>query len=240
MKNFLTPTWKLATIFLVASTAIFAQEKEVILTNYDVIEMVRVGLSEEIIATKIKSSKTNFDTSATKLLELKDRGVSDVLVMAMIEKGQGTRAESMESAKALDTQKPVLEPRHGVGKRRIFIETEDEESKVEFTKRLLDKKFTVVRSRQEAELVFEFSIDEGTTPARTGIFRGTEAIRKTRTGNLVIIVREDAGEGIIFARLWEPKFSFGDGVPPGIRDQIRWFFIPEFIKLLNKAGDRIK
>lgn len=55
------------------------------LTNKDVLEMVRSGLATEIIIAKIRSSKTNFDTSATTLTELKDARVPDAVIMAMVQ-----------------------------------------------------------------------------------------------------------------------------------------------------------
>ncbi len=62
------------------------QEK---LTTKDVIEMVKIGVSIEIITAKIKASKTEFDTSPAALQELKKEGVPDALVIVMLQPTSG-------------------------------------------------------------------------------------------------------------------------------------------------------
>jgi hypothetical protein len=54
------------------------------LTNYDVIHMLKAGLSPEIVAAKIKVSPADFDTSAAALEELKERGVPDAVIVEMV------------------------------------------------------------------------------------------------------------------------------------------------------------
>jgi tetratricopeptide (TPR) repeat protein len=58
------------------------------LTNLDIIKLAKMKLSEAIIIQKIKLSKCNFDTSADALGSLSKSGVSDKIVMAMMEKSQ--------------------------------------------------------------------------------------------------------------------------------------------------------
>lgn len=55
------------------------------LTNKDVIDMVKSGLSTEIIVAKIKASPSKFDTSAAILAELKAANVPDAVIMAMVQ-----------------------------------------------------------------------------------------------------------------------------------------------------------
>ena len=47
-----------------------------VLTNQSIIEMAAAKLPEEIIITKIQTSKTNFDLSTSALVELNTGGVS--------------------------------------------------------------------------------------------------------------------------------------------------------------------
>jgi hypothetical protein len=61
------------------------------LTNQDVVEMVKTGLSAEIILAKIKSGPCNFDTSAAALKELKTAGVPDNVILAMVEASATTK-----------------------------------------------------------------------------------------------------------------------------------------------------
>jgi S1-C subfamily serine protease len=63
---------------------VLAQSQEK-LTNKDVIELVKTGISVEIITAKIKASKTEFDTSPAALQELKKEGVPDAIVLVMLQ-----------------------------------------------------------------------------------------------------------------------------------------------------------
>jgi len=64
----------------------FQQE---ILTNQVIIDMVAAKVSQETVIAKIKSSKNFFDTSAAALQQLKKSGVSDAIVLAMVQKASG-------------------------------------------------------------------------------------------------------------------------------------------------------
>lgn len=63
--------------------------KQEVLTNKAVVEMVKAGFSEEIIKTKIKTSKSSFDTSAAALQDLKKAGVSEAVILAIMQKSAG-------------------------------------------------------------------------------------------------------------------------------------------------------
>jgi hypothetical protein len=56
------------------------------LTNADVIKLVAAKLPDSIIIKKIKSSACNFDTGTDGLIKLKQAGVSDAVIQAMVEK----------------------------------------------------------------------------------------------------------------------------------------------------------
>lgn len=62
------------------------------LNNNDVIEMVKSGLSAEIIVAKIKASVSKFDTSPAALQQLKASGVSDDVILAMVQAPVGVPA----------------------------------------------------------------------------------------------------------------------------------------------------
>ena len=55
------------------------------LTNQDVIGLCQAGLSPEVVTTKIKSTATNFDTSPEALKHLKQEGVPDSVILAMLQ-----------------------------------------------------------------------------------------------------------------------------------------------------------
>jgi hypothetical protein len=70
------------------------------MTNRDVIQMVQAKISDDIVITKIQQSKTKFDTSVQGLVNLKQAGVSDDVVSAMMKAGSNPPAGSGTSAGA--------------------------------------------------------------------------------------------------------------------------------------------
>ena len=68
------------------------------LTNKDVAEMVKMGLSTEVIVAKIKISTSNFDTAPAALQELKAAGVPDAVILAMVEAPSGDSANRPAAA----------------------------------------------------------------------------------------------------------------------------------------------
>lgn len=59
------------------------------LTNKDVLDMMKAGLTADIIVAKIKSSETSFDTSPAALAELKAANVPDSVILAMVKRPAG-------------------------------------------------------------------------------------------------------------------------------------------------------
>jgi hypothetical protein len=55
------------------------------LNNSDVVGMVKAGISTEIIIAKINTTSCSFETSPTALKELKDAGVPDNVILAMVQ-----------------------------------------------------------------------------------------------------------------------------------------------------------
>lgn len=60
------------------------QPQGAVLTNADVLMMLKMGLSSEVIIAKIKVSNCSFDTSPVALQELKNANASDPLILAMM------------------------------------------------------------------------------------------------------------------------------------------------------------
>jgi len=56
-----------------------------VLTNQDVMDMLKSGLPADIVAAKIKASHCNFNTEVETLKQLKDKGVPDGVVLAMVQ-----------------------------------------------------------------------------------------------------------------------------------------------------------
>jgi hypothetical protein len=56
-----------------------------VLTNRDVLSMVKAGLPPGVVIAKIKSSACDFDTSPNELGDLKKVGVPDGVILAMVQ-----------------------------------------------------------------------------------------------------------------------------------------------------------
>ena len=85
------------------------QDSVIPLTNRDVVLMVKSGLSSEVITAKINSSSCNFDTFPSVLDELKSRGVSNEVILAMVNAPHGapkTRSNKTEVREFRETPDP--------------------------------------------------------------------------------------------------------------------------------------
>jgi hypothetical protein len=58
---------------------------QVVITNQDVVGMVKAGLSAEIVAAKVKNSTCKCDTSPAALADLKTSNVPDSVILAIVQ-----------------------------------------------------------------------------------------------------------------------------------------------------------
>jgi hypothetical protein len=65
--------------------AVHVLAAEEIITNETILTMVKAGLGEELIISKIKTSKNQFDVSMDGILKLKNEGVNENIIKAMLE-----------------------------------------------------------------------------------------------------------------------------------------------------------
>jgi len=70
-----------------AISAVTAQDE--VMTNDEVISLTKAGLAGSVIIGKIRTSKSNFDMSTDALIKLKQSGVGDDVVTAMLEAKSG-------------------------------------------------------------------------------------------------------------------------------------------------------
>ena len=126
MKNQIKNLTSLCFYLIILTTFVFAQS---VLTNDGVIEMVKGGLSAEIIKAKIKSSSTKFDTSTEALKKLTDAKVPESVIVAMIEQEQSqkqtaaqTKKETTEAAEKIPEQGELSDI---LGMKKIYVFSED-------------------------------------------------------------------------------------------------------------------
>lgn len=71
-----------------------------VVDNQAVVQMVKLGLGEQVIEAKIHASPTAFDTSPEALAKLKHEGVPSDIITAMVNAGSGGGAASAGAAPA--------------------------------------------------------------------------------------------------------------------------------------------
>jgi hypothetical protein len=146
----------LAIVF--SSTNIFGQD---VLTNGAVVEMVKSGLSTEIIVAKIQSSTVAFDTSAQALKLLSDAGVPDKVVISMITEAGKVSKDSARTAKENDKLLSSV-PEQGklkdlLTKKRVFLATQDLKARDIIEKELSKiKKFVFVDRIEESDFIVTY------------------------------------------------------------------------------------
>ena len=99
-----------AALCLSLSTTSPAQDDAMI--NDEVISLTKAGLSPSIIIGKIRSGKSNFDLSTDSLIKLKQAGVTDDVVTAMLEAKAGKSTQG--SATGGDPNDPAAPHTYGI------------------------------------------------------------------------------------------------------------------------------
>lgn len=74
----------IAPLLVVLPCLLIAQQPRAPITNADVVSMTKSGLGEQTIVLAIQQDSTNFDTSPQALVELKNAGVADGVLNAML------------------------------------------------------------------------------------------------------------------------------------------------------------
>lgn len=90
-----TAMWSglVAILLLIAPDAGVAADDQKTLTNHDVVEMTKAGLPESTIVLTVKGSPADFSIGVEDLIKLKNSGVSQTVMEAMIEReNQGNKA----------------------------------------------------------------------------------------------------------------------------------------------------
>lgn len=137
------------------------------LTNKDVVDLVKAGLGPEVVAAKIRTSQTDFDTSPDALKALKREGVPDAVILAMLD--PKTPAARPEPAKRRVAFAEV---------KRIYVGPMGNSDDAERFRMLLkdelgDKGFAVVEKESDADAVLTgvlaTQLSQGTTRARASV-----------------------------------------------------------------------
>src|ERR1700745_3148331 len=84
----------------------FAQTKKP-LTNDDVVQMVKAGFQESMIVKAIEANDANFDVSVQALVDLKNAGVSQPIIEAMLAAEARKKAPDLAATQA---KEPPADP----------------------------------------------------------------------------------------------------------------------------------
>lgn len=98
-----------ALLWIGCAVALTAQQARPALNNDDVIKMVKGGLSDATILHAMASAETRFDVSVDALLALKQAGVSDTLIDAMLSAEQKKKTPPLAAAVPSPEQTPAAE-----------------------------------------------------------------------------------------------------------------------------------
>jgi hypothetical protein len=102
------------------TTAVIADST--VLTNQDILDMNKMGLSPDILIAKIKSSPCAFDTSPSQLQQLKSSGLPDAVILAMVQAPVGqTKAVVPDAPAAVDDESKAPAGLPNDGKTRVFV-----------------------------------------------------------------------------------------------------------------------
>jgi hypothetical protein len=74
------------------------------LTNSDIVEMSKAGLSVDVIAAKMQDSDCSFDTSPAALVALKSAGVPDSIILAIVKSPHHATPKEVPTPSAAPTQ----------------------------------------------------------------------------------------------------------------------------------------
>lgn len=190
------------TLWIVLLFAYCSFSQQTPLTNKDIVDMVTGGIGEQLVIAKIRASPTNFDTSSSALVSLKASGLSDDVILAMINSQPGTATTPSEVA--------ALELGDAVGLKKVFVESDDARSQLEITKILKKEGYLVVTDYKVAELVIKFDFDIrpiniGLTP---GLFGGiyTSSTAEQKNGRFRVFVRSDSSEQLVYVKERNPSY----------------------------------
>ena len=110
----------MSVMLCVGAVTVFAQDT---MTNDEVISLTKAGLAGSIIVGKIRTTKTNFDMSTDSLIKLKQAGVADEVVGAMLEakSGKSISATATVSSNGSASVGPLGDPNDPMAKHNYGI-----------------------------------------------------------------------------------------------------------------------
>lgn len=229
----------LAIVFLLASaTPLIAQEQPRsadTFSNKDVIEMLKAGLSSEIINAKIVSTDAAFDTSPNALKELKDAGVPQDVILTMVKNPFGSKSVKQKEPANVQDSAPI-EPEYGTVQdikemKKIFVRAEDDDARFTIIEMLGGYEgVEVVNSAKDAEIVLDYTTLTRDVAANRGPYaRGASMALKSQMR--AYTTRSDGTKLIAWTET--ETFDVTNGFVMGAPNEVN--LTHHFVRALQKA-----
>lgn len=97
-RTLLTMVVGIQLVAMLGSLTVSAQQGQTVLTNQDVIRMVKNGLPESVIVASIQNNPTNFDTSVDGLIALHKAGASQKIMDAVVASAANRQQQAISTA----------------------------------------------------------------------------------------------------------------------------------------------
>lgn len=212
---------------LIFSFSVFGQD---VLTNKDIIDMTQGGLSATVITTKIKNSKSNFNTTTTALKVLADAKVASEVISLMVNEVAAYPPKPTQ-IKETQTQPKIITVDSSSVKQREKERKQAAKIKSKENVFELDRVGTFPQEYVNRTLrfkrVFLYDIQNHTENGETLYFVGIKTANKTFYANafadsLNFVTDTDTAKVIYdFSRERENINTFGDTFPVNITVDIK-------------------
>jgi hypothetical protein len=194
--------------------------------NKEIFEMVKAGLTAELIIAKIKTSPCDFDTSPSALVSLKEAGVANAVLMEMVCNPHGVqrRAEKLPApaptpaeSVARETAQPVSDglPEYGHisemrRMRRVYVVADDIDSQNLLVSALSEYEgLQIVRSPDRAEVFIAFGQGAAATSLKLWGYGAGTIDYRTKAQFIVFYRTESGRPRIIFQETEDIQTSSG-------------------------------
>jgi hypothetical protein len=154
-------------VFVLANSCLAQERPEEILTNTDVVRMVKYKLGTEIILEKIAESNSRFDLSSTALIQLSKAGVSNEIIAAMQEHTKQSPGKSIPAEASKPAQKG------GPSDKPVAWKLEEAENPMDNTSNLRGSLNQVPPSDPQGRIQAEASCGSGSLDLVIAYFAGT-------------------------------------------------------------------
>ena len=163
---------------ILSSVPVFAQTETI--DNRAVIEMSKAGLSQEIILKKISSSNSAFDISAPGLIALKNAGVDEAVIAALMERSEQVSPAVMSDHAFSESGNEQIGSTRDVllrAKTIAFGKSSLQPSRQALEKELLKRRdfrnlnLTILRYKEQADLYVDIGFVSGSWVTHRYVYR---------------------------------------------------------------------